>query len=1173
MKTKVFQKAICLILSVTTLLGALGITSFAAEGKKEPQTNAGSAATLEDMVALLGTSTYSEYSENHSNSKWDKQLSEITIDVVDKLDPSSDAYRTDLSEDCNNSFDANKETWAQFGEENWEETVYLPTTNADGSKAASAIWHFNITEEQTGLYYLQIEYYNCQITNSLYNKSSVSAIERKLKIDGKVPFSEASSLTFDKHWAYDNISVVTTDADPSEKEGTYVEYEDGTKKNHKKDGYYKYVTVIKDGKKTVTTYKLDQDINGNSMTPNIKEMSVWSTYICKDTTGYYDGYFTFLFDEDKEYTITLEAEREPMIVKSIKLVPATRSSATIPTYEEYLKQYEGKSNATGKITYIQAEFPDFVSDSSVAPANNNSSAANYPISSSAQLFNVIGETGYSSVGQWAAYKFTVNESGMYNLAMRYKQETLQGMFACRTIKLAGGDYGLADGSPTVPFVEAQRARFMYDKEWQSENIGFYTEDANGNATKQDFTFYFEKGVEYTLYVECSLGDLKSYIERAETSLNNINECYLKILQRTGSDPDENTDYKFKETMPEVLVTLLNEAIELTAISDELERLCGTTGSHIATLDTIARILDIMGSNNGYDIPANMANLKTYLGTLGTWINDSKKGVVMIDSIGIVPADTDEDLPRGKAGFFKSLWFEISSFIYSFFTKYDQMGLRVEPTADSETVSVWLATGRDQSNIWRSMVDAEDGFTNKYNTAVTLKLVTAGTLLPSILSGNGPDVYMGLAASDVINYAIRSAVVGVSGNDYKNLSEDENIVFRSTVYENAEGDKVFVEKVSDTKTTYRRFTSKGYSVMSESEISAFKADLASYDVVSSPYSEIKDNYVFAANNALTLLDVSYGLPMTMGFAMMFYRMDVLGQLGLEVPESWDELLAMLPVLQTKNMSIGVSYISALDFMMYQMGGNMWKYADGSIYNPLYAGSKIDLDSEIAIEAFEFICRLYTDYSFPVSYDAANRFRTGEMPIVIGDYASIYNTLVVYATEIDGLWEFCPLPGSENEFEEDGFNYNSLATVSATVILNGCDDLLTAWQFAQWQTGKEAQAEYGNRIVAVIGPAAKYETANIEAVNDLSWTAREKAAIKDQMANLDSIVNYPGSYIYSRYMKFAFLDAYNDGVEPYEAMMSYIPAINMEIARKREEFDLPVAESAEEALLEVKGNKSK
>jgi ABC-type glycerol-3-phosphate transport system substrate-binding protein len=227
-------------------------------------------------------------------------------------------------------------------------------------------------------------------------------------------------------------------------------------------------------------------------------------------------------------------------------------------------------------------------------------------------------------------------------------------------------------------------------------------------------------------------------------------------------------------------------------------------------------------------------------------------------------------------------------------------------------------------------------------------------------------------------------------------------------------------------------------------------------------------------------------MTMAFAMMFYRMDILAELGQEVPETWQQLLEILPVLQTNNMQIGVSYVSALDFMMYQMGGSMWKYTDEELYDSKYAGAKIDLDSDVAIEAFEFVCRLYSDYSFPISYDAANRFRTGEMPIVIGDYGSIYNTLVVYATDIAGLWEFSSLPGSTNK-KTGEFNYDSLAGISATVILNGCDNMLAAWQFVQWQTSDSVQATYGNRLVALIGPAAKYETANIKAIENLSWTA--------------------------------------------------------------------------------------
>ena len=550
----------------------------------------------------------------------------------------------------------------------------------------------------------------------------------------------------------------------------------------------------------------------------------------------------------------------------------------------------------------------------------------------------------------------------------------------------------------------------------------------------------------------------------------------------------------------------------------------------------------MGSDKGDYVAANMATLKSYLGTLGTWINNSKASKIIVDSIAVCPSDmSDDDLDDAlpaKAGFFKSIGFEIASFFWSFFTKYDQMGLTTIPTKDSRNIDVWLASGRDQSNIWRTMIDSEGSFTDSTGVAVTLKLVTGGTLLPSILSGKGPDVYIGLGSSDVINYAIRDAVLGVSGNDprlYDVGGENQNEIFSSNYYTYREdGGKYVVVKEGEEYTGNGTLTHTSYNFNDA----------------------VEGNFVDAAMDTVRLLDVTYGIPQSMSFSMMFYRMDVLANLNQEVPESWDQLLALLPVLQTNNMSIGVSYIAAIDFMIYQKGGNMWKYPD----NPQYAGAKIDLDSNIALEAFDYVCRLYSDYSFPVSYDAANRFRTGEMPIIIGDYAGIYNQLVVYATEIAGLWQFCALPGSERA---DGtFNYDSLAGVGATVMLHGCDDVLGAWQFIQWQTGVDTQSQYGNKMVALIGPSAKYESANINAIKNLSWTASERAAIEEQIQHLSSIVNYPGSYIINRYTKFAFLAAVNDGENAVDALSGYIDSINAEIKRKREEFNLPTLAPDEE-----------
>ncbi len=1125
MKKSLFQRIICLILSVTTLLGIFGISASAStDGKRG--TNRDTAATLEEMKALVGVSSYAEYLAEYGDPDLinkDKTLPTISVDLSDMIAGSNGVF-AESSEACQNSFKESQSKWPNFTEEDWKNSVYLPATG-------ETTWNFNVPDGAEGYYYIKIVSYSCET-----DESSISTVERKLLIDGKAPFDEASYITLGKQWKYSNVSEPVVDVDENgnpiiynEPDGISTTYERVAPKGDDRGYYEKRVVEYKGGIKTTTTYRIEQDINGNSMSPTTMQESCWSTYFCQDSTGYYHGYFCFYLLNGSR-RITLAAEREPVIIKSIELIPYEPGANSLSSYEEVKNMYEeqGYTSANGSITHIQAEFPDYVSDASVAPSNDNTSFATNPVYSNAQVHNVIGETGFNTLGQWVAYKFRVDDTGLYKLNARYLQKTLEGMYICRTIKLAGGIYGLDDGTPTVPFEEAYDTQFNYSKEWQSHFLG----DSKG----QIFEFYFEKDVEYTLYIECSLGSLKELIQKVENSLEKINVCYLSILQLTGSAPDENRNYKFMEIMPEVVIELLVQAKELIDIKTGLEELCGTSGSHTATLETVARLLDTMGSNEGYDIAANMSNLKSYLGTLGTWINDSKKGAVMIDSFSVCPSNTEQNkTPKANANFFESLWHEISSFIYSFFTNYEAMGLTIVPDEDTTSIDVWLALGRDQSNIWRTMIDAADGFTGKTGYAVKLKLVAGGTLLPSILSGKGPDVYMGLGSSDVINYAIRDAVIGISGNSTK--EGVDNTVFNTTYYTYRDKDN----KHYDVTTEYKgeKYVDQTYGEMKLSFTSnTFK-------------NHTEENFVKAAMDTVTLLDVSYGVPQTMAFSMMFYRMDILAELGQEVPETWDQLLSMLPVLQTNNMSIGVNYTLAIDFMLYQQGGNMWKYTD----DPKYAGARIGLDSDIALASFDYVCRLFSDYSFPVSYDAANRFRTGEMPILIGSYEDLYNKLVVYATEIDGLWEFCPLPGSK--LEDGTISYDSLATVSATVMLNGVqkkgeDVMRAAWSYLQWQTSAETQANYGNRMVALIGPSAKYETANINAIQNLSWTADEWEAIMDQINHMSSIVNYPGSYIISRYMKFAFLDAVNGGADPVDALGEYIDAINAEITRKREEF---------------------
>ncbi len=94
---------------------------------------------------------------------------------------------------------------------------------------------------------------------------------------------------------------------------------------------------------------------------------------------------------------------------------------------------------------------------------------------------------------------------------------------------------------------------------------------------------------------------------------------------------------------------------------------------------------------------------------------------------------------------------------------------------------------------------------------------------------------------------------------------------------------------------------------------------------------------------------------------------------------------------------------------------------------------------------------------------------------------------------------------------------------------------------------------------MGSAAKYSTANEAALAEMPWSTSEYRALAAQMKNLVGIPEYPGSYIISRYVKFAFLAVYNQdatstGENAEEALLDVIIDINKEISRKRKEFHL-------------------
>ncbi len=1140
MRTKL-SKVLALFLALVLACSSFSFAVVATEDTKSGQ------RTMQEWNEILNTSDYEEYLADCADVP--RGAGEIVVDATE--------YVADATTDTGVKvlFDVNMDN---------EYSLY---TSASGK----VTWKVNVPK--AGLYTLELLCYPGDATLEAGVNEKATDVERILYINGKVPFSEARSLTITKKWA--------------------PKYTDG---------------------------RFDTDDAGNEIRPDNASAVEWITYSAKDATGYYKNPLQFYFNAG-ENLISLEATREPMSIKTITLRPleekqsyvaylqeitgkeidsaddkylpyleeySTKNAADydayvaemledaradkakalekaakkaakeaekkakaaaeaakqagetvaveektepatelvavavlalddylaiyadktaadhsayvketkdaavaarkaevaadavvtaetvtvdVLSYAEYLAENLGKkaptfaeyyntylapftANEGQDVIKLEMETPDYQSDESIYPLTDRTSAVTSPQDPKLQMLNFMGGSeNFKTVGQWTEYKFNVNTEGFYTILIRSKQNDLSGMFASRALYLDG----------EIPFAECSDLRFDYSKDWKIEGV------TDGTT---EFAFYLTPG-EHTLRIEVSLGQFADIIRQVESSLTNINGCYLDIMKLTGADPDEYRDYGFERLMPNTIRTMLIESRNLYAVSEYITELTGEKGSQTATLDKVAFLLQRMGGDED-EIAPNLDNLKTYIGTLGTWLNSVRSQPVRMDYILIQPSDAE--MPRANASFFEAIGFEMKAFIESFFTDYSMMGAKTDPNANiTKNIEVWTTEGRDQAKILKNLVAGQ--FTANTNIGVNVKLVAGGTLLPSVLSGQGPDAFLGAGGTEVINYAIRNAVIPL--NDYEGFDAAISEFHESTV------------------------------------------------------------------KPVSLYGTTYGMPERVAFAMMFVRIDILADLGLEIPKTWDDVLAMLPVLQANNMSVGLN--KDYDIFLYQMGGD--RFADD--------GLRCGLDSNIALEAFEKYTRFYTDYSFPYTFDGANRFRTGEMPILIADYSSTYNQLTVFATEIDGLWEMVPLPGT---VREDGtINYNAVNAVAATIMLHGTSDEESTWEFIRWFCGHEAQAAYGSDLVTTIGQAAKYNTANRLAIAEMPWTTSEYTALSDQFDHLSAIENYPGAYIFARYLSFAQLSVVNDGADPVTELQSYVTTINKEITRKRAEFDLPTLDA--------------
>ena len=496
------------------------------------------------------------------------------------------------------------------------------------------------------------------------------------------------------------------------------------------------------------------------------------------------------------------------------------------------------------------------------------------------------------------------------------------------------------------------------------------------------------------------------------------------------------------------------------------------------------------------ITTEFVTFKDNITAIGTASLNMSESKLDVDYL--VVSGTDAVPEKQNANLLDSAVHEAKSFGASFVVDYNSVG-DVYDDGDEDIVKVWILTGRDQGTILKTMVD--DDFTPSTGVKVNVEVVDPGALLTAVLAGRGPNVVLSVSADQPVNYALRNAAEDITQfPDYKEV----------------------------------------LSHYSESSYEQYRLD-----------------------------EHIYGVPETQTFNVMFYRKDVLEELGLSVPQTWKELIEMFPTIQGNNLSVGIPTAAGSSTSAAASTSIMSNVPDLSLYFSLLfqyggdmyneEGTKTRVDDEAGIRAFDDYVRYFNDYGIPTVYDFVSRFRSGEMPIGISAY-STYNTLMVSAPEIRGLWDFTLIPGTEKT-AEDGTAYidrSDFITGSATMMISTDNEKLKndSWEFMKWWASPESQIRFGREIEALLGSSARYATANRDAFSMLSWSVEDIEVLNAQWDETRGIREVPGGYFTGRHISNAIRKVLNEKTDSRETIIDYSIKIDEEITKKRKEFGMPV-----------------
>ena len=326
------------------------------------------------------------------------------------------------------------------------------------------------------------------------------------------------------------------------------------------------------------------------------------------------------------------------------------------------------------------------------------------------------------------------------------------------------------------------------------------------------------------------------------------------------------------------------------------------------------------------------------------------------------------------------------------------------------------------------------------------------------------------------------------------------------------------------------------------------DLTKFD----DYGAVIDRFSEGAMISLIADGIGLALPETQDFYVTYYRKDILDRYGIDLPDTWSEVIASLPKLQRYGLNYYVplststsskSIMTTAPFI-YQYGGSL--FSDDGTYTTI--------SDENSLNAIKFMTELYTLYGMPQQVsNFFDSFRSGSLPVGISTFET-YIRLSMAAPEISGKWSIAVSPGKYDEALGKVARWQTGSATASTLIKSGDEKKDEAgWELLKWWSSADVQTEYMNRLTMVYGKNYIWNSANLEAFsNSVAFSTADKRVILEQWEWMREIPKVPGWYMLERELSNAWNSIVINGGNTRSVIENAVVNIDKELKRKLTEF---------------------